>query len=153
KRSSTANLKCQPKEEKRKCGMTSDRKIKANRKNARASTGPKTARGRTRTAPNARRHGLSLPKACARIARPGATAETQECARRLAEARIDLRRVRYRAPSIALPCVEQCLLCAAALMHSLLRWTARAISMEAPIKPTPEGRRNSQQSWRESLNG
>jgi hypothetical protein len=41
--------------------MTSDRKIKANRKNARASTGPKTVQGHPRTARNARRHGLSLP--------------------------------------------------------------------------------------------
>ena len=36
-------------------------KIKANRANARASTGPKTAQGRLHAAGNARRHGLSLP--------------------------------------------------------------------------------------------
>ena len=41
--------------------MQPDRKIKANRANARASTGPKTARGRARSARNAFRHGLSLP--------------------------------------------------------------------------------------------
>jgi hypothetical protein len=41
--------------------VTSTRKIEANRKNARASTGPKTARGRARMARNAFRHGLSLP--------------------------------------------------------------------------------------------
>ena len=87
--------------------MTSDRKIKANRANARASTGPKTAQGRARAARNALRHALSLPvcsnpalseevETLAReIAGPGANAETKELARRVAEAQIDLRRVRY----------------------------------------------------------
>ena len=87
--------------------MTSDRKIKANRANARASTGPKTADGRARAARNALRHALSLPvcsnpalseevETLAReIAGPGANAETQDLARQVAEAQIDLRRVRY----------------------------------------------------------
>jgi hypothetical protein len=87
--------------------LTSERKIRANRANARASTGPRTARGRTRAARNALRHALSLPvcsipalseevQALAReIAGPGAKAATQELARRVAEAQIDLRRVRY----------------------------------------------------------
>ena len=87
--------------------MTSDRKIKANRQNARASTGPQTAQGRTRAARNARRHGLSLsvcsdPALCEEvealareIAGTGANAEIQELARRVAEAQIDLQRVRY----------------------------------------------------------
>ena len=87
--------------------MTSDRKVKANRANARASTGPHTAQGRTRSARNALRHGLSLPvcsdpalceevEALARdIAGTDANAEILELARRVAEAQIDLRRVRY----------------------------------------------------------
>jgi hypothetical protein len=87
--------------------VTSDRKIKANRANARASTGPKTARGRARAARNARRHGLNLPvcsdaalseevEALAReIAGLDASTRIQELARRVAEAQIDLRRVRY----------------------------------------------------------
>ena len=87
--------------------MTSDHKIKANRANAQASTGPKTADGRARAARNALRHALSLPvcsnpalseevETLAReIAGPGAKAETKELARRVAEAQIDLRRVRY----------------------------------------------------------
>ena len=70
----------------------SDRKIKANRANARASTGPKTAQGRVRTARNALRHALSIPvcfnpalseevETLAReIAGPGADAETKELA-------------------------------------------------------------------------
>jgi hypothetical protein len=87
--------------------LTSERKIRANRANARASAGPKTAVGRARAAKNALRHALSLPvcsipalseeaETLAReIAGPGANAETQELARRVAEAQIDLRRVRY----------------------------------------------------------
>ena len=81
--------------------------MEANRANARASTGPKTARGRARAARNALRHGLSLPvcsdralfeevEALAReIAGPNANARIQELARRVAEAQIDLRRVRH----------------------------------------------------------
>jgi hypothetical protein len=87
--------------------LTSDHKIKANRANARASTGPKTADGRARAARNALRHALSLPvcsnpalseevETLAReIAGPDANAETQDLARQIAEAQIDLRRVRY----------------------------------------------------------
>jgi hypothetical protein len=86
--------------------MTSARKISANRANARASTGPKTANSRARSARNALRYGLSLPvhsdsalseevEALAReIAGPDAAAEIQELARRVAEAQIDLRRIR-----------------------------------------------------------
>jgi hypothetical protein len=87
--------------------LTSDRKIKANRANALASTGPQTAPGRARSARNALRHALSLPvcsnpalseevKTLAReIAGPSANAEIQVLARKIAEAQTDLRRVRY----------------------------------------------------------
>ena len=81
--------------------MTSECKIRANRANARASTGPRTTWGRTRAARNALRHALSLP-VCSIPALseevqsgPGANAETQALARRVAEAQIDLRRVRF----------------------------------------------------------
>jgi hypothetical protein len=86
--------------------ITSDRKINANRTNARASTGPKTTRGSIRSARNAFRHGLSLPiywdpelsegvEALAReIAGKDTNAELLMLARRIAEAQIDLRRVR-----------------------------------------------------------
>ena len=75
--------------------------------NARASTGPQTAQGRARAVRNAFRHGLSLPvcsnpalseevETLAReIAGPDPNAETQGLARQVAEAQIDLRRVRY----------------------------------------------------------
>src|SRR3954451_22663701 len=41
--------------------MTSLRKIYSNRRNAKRSTGPKTAAGKARSARNGRRHGLSRP--------------------------------------------------------------------------------------------
>jgi hypothetical protein len=87
--------------------VTGERKIRANRANARASTGPKTARGRSHAARNALRHALSLPvysdpilsedvEALAReIIGTDANPEMQELARRIAEAQIDLRRVRH----------------------------------------------------------
>ena len=86
--------------------MTSDRKIKANRANASSSTGPKTRNGRIRSATNALRHGLSQliqadPVLCeeahslaARIAGPDASVYVTMLALRVAEADIDLRRVR-----------------------------------------------------------
>src|SRR5262245_60057025 len=85
--------------------MTSPRKMRSNRANARSSTGPMTARGKARVARNALRHGLSLPvfsehtsqdvAALARqIAGANARPEIQELARRVAEAQIDARRAR-----------------------------------------------------------
>ena len=41
--------------------MSSDRRIEANRENAKKSTGPKSEVGKRRVSQNARRHGLSLP--------------------------------------------------------------------------------------------
>jgi len=87
--------------------LTSDAKIKANRANARASTGPKTAHGRARAARNAHRHGLSLPlysdpNCCkavevlmCEIAGTDADVKIGQPARRIAEAQVDLRRVRH----------------------------------------------------------
>jgi hypothetical protein len=86
--------------------LTSDRRMEANRANARASTGPKSMHGRARSARNALRHGLSLPiytdaawadqvrTLAQEIAGIGATDEIQELARRVAEAQTDLGRVR-----------------------------------------------------------
>jgi hypothetical protein len=86
--------------------MTSELKTKANRANSRASTGPRTQYGRGRAARNALRHGLSLPvcsdpvlseevDALAReIVGGDSNAELQHSARRIAEAQIDLRRIR-----------------------------------------------------------
>ena len=86
--------------------MTSARKIRSNRANARSSTGPKTPKGRGRSAKNALRYGLSLPvdsdptlsQEVAALARQivgaDATPAMQEIARHIAEAQVDLRRVR-----------------------------------------------------------
>jgi hypothetical protein len=87
--------------------VTSEHKIRANRANARASTGPKTAQGRSHAARNALRHALSLSvysdpvlseevEALAReIIGTDSNPERQELAHRIAEAQIDLRRVRH----------------------------------------------------------
>ena len=86
--------------------MISAAKIRANRANALASTGPKTAAGSASSARNALRHALSLPVGSLRelseevetlaleIAGPDADPEIQELARQVSEAQIDLRRVR-----------------------------------------------------------
>ncbi len=86
--------------------MTTVRRARANRKNARSSTGPKTRRGKARSAQNARRHGLSIPvlldpkwsnevRALARIITgKDRNPEHQEFARRVAAAQIDVVRAR-----------------------------------------------------------
>ena len=86
--------------------MTSERKRQANRANAQASTGPKTANGKKRSAVNARRHGLNVSVLhdpllakevevlARRLAGPTASPEILFYARRVAEAQIDLQRVR-----------------------------------------------------------
>jgi hypothetical protein len=86
--------------------MTSPLKIKANRANAQGSSGPRTAHGRARAAQNARRHGLSLPvmatlalsqqaEALAQQIADGSTDATIiNLARRIAEAQVDLLRIR-----------------------------------------------------------
>ena len=86
--------------------MTSDLKSQANRANSGASTGPRTPQGRARAARNALRHGLSLPvcsdpvlsdhvEALAReIAGGDTNPEIQHSARLIAEAQIDLLRIR-----------------------------------------------------------
>ena len=86
--------------------MTTVSQWRANRANAKSSTGPKTASGKSRAAQNALRHGLNLsllsdpavaPEVetmAQKIAGPRANAEALERARRIAEAEVDLNRVR-----------------------------------------------------------
>jgi hypothetical protein len=86
--------------------LTTIRQLSANRANAAASTGPRTKAGRARSARNAFRHGLNIAvfnepalapqaEALARgIAGPHAGAEALEWARQIAEAQVDLNRVR-----------------------------------------------------------
>ena len=89
-----------------RAGVTSERKIIANRINARASTGPKTPSGRARSGGNALRHGLNLPLLddvrwapevevlASRVAGEAAPAERLALAHKIAEARIELMRIR-----------------------------------------------------------
>jgi hypothetical protein len=86
--------------------LTTDRQRRANRANSKSSTGPKTARGKARAAQNAFRHGLNVPvlsdpslapeveATARRISAPYENGETLEWARRIAEAQVDLTRVR-----------------------------------------------------------
>jgi hypothetical protein len=86
--------------------MTSARQLRANRANARASTGPKTAIGKERAARNSCRHGLAISvlndgqwapevEAWARhIMGEDIDEELLFHARKIAEAQVDLRRTR-----------------------------------------------------------
>ena len=59
--------------------MTSERKRKANKANAQASTGPKFQNGKMRSAQNARQHGLSVPA----LSDPTWLPEVQNLARKI----------------------------------------------------------------------
>jgi hypothetical protein len=86
--------------------MSTARQVRANRKNARSSTGPRTPGGKARASRNAHRHGLSIPVSCdpqqsqqvedLALRMVGATADPDlvHMARRFAEAQIDLDRIR-----------------------------------------------------------
>src|SRR5262249_42515579 len=87
-------------------GMTSAARLRANRRNAQMSTGPRSAAGKARAAQNARRHGLAVPAAAdpgwagaipalaRKIAGEGAGAERLALAFRIAAAQIEVLRVR-----------------------------------------------------------
>ncbi len=86
--------------------LTSDRRRRANRANARLSTGPKSKAGKAHSSKNALRHGLNLPiwsdpalapeaeKLARRIAGDNANTTTLELARCIAAAQLDINRVR-----------------------------------------------------------
>ena len=86
--------------------MTNERQVKANRANAKLSTGPKSATGKARASKNALRHGLSLPVLAdpklahdveilvRQIVSEDACAQLRELARPIAEAQIALVRIR-----------------------------------------------------------
>src|SRR5262249_11462820 len=86
--------------------MASERQIAANRRNARKSTGPRSGAGKKRASGNAYRHGLTLSitstaayakqldKLARKIAGDTKDAITLERAREIAQAELDLARVR-----------------------------------------------------------
>jgi hypothetical protein len=92
--------------------MASERQIAANRRNAKKSSGPRSADGKARSRRNALRHGLSIASRAipaykkdvmllARALSPGG-AVIEDAALIAAEAEIDLLRIRkYRAALIA----------------------------------------------------
>jgi hypothetical protein len=65
--------------------MATERQIKANRENAKRSTGPKTAAGRLRSSRNSLRHGLSLPL----TSDPAASAKADQIAQMLVPEKFD----------------------------------------------------------------
>ena len=86
--------------------MPSERRARANRANARRSTGPRSAQGKARAAQNARRHGLSqgiltdpvlageVEALAQRLAQEAGRCDLMDLARRIAEAQIDVQRIR-----------------------------------------------------------
>ena len=86
--------------------MPNERRLRANRANARRSTGPTSASGKARAAQNARQHGLSLDiladpalardveDLAQRIAREAQRPDLIDLARRVAQAQIDVQRIR-----------------------------------------------------------
>ena len=99
--------------------MSSARRLAANRRNARRSTGPRTASGKLRGAVNALRHGLSVPvladpvlarevaELAERLANGSSDLQVRELAVNVAEAQIDVGRVRHaRHALIARPAMD-----------------------------------------------
>ena len=95
--------------------MTSSEKQAANRRNAKRSTGPRTARGKARSKRNALKHGLAVSALdafaarevrdlAARFAAEGFVAEALP----LAEASYDLRRIRAIRDALVLAVMTPC---------------------------------------------
>ena len=86
--------------------MSSDRRLAANRENARKSSGPKSGTGKRTSAQNSLRHGLAIPvrniaalrgdteKLALSIARASGQQTISEFSRQAAEAELDLLRIR-----------------------------------------------------------
>jgi hypothetical protein len=101
--------------------MATEKQIVANRANAKRSTGPKTKMGRRASSRNALRHGLSCPSPMDEsisidianltrtLVREGANDDQRAAAKQLAQAQVDLSRVRMvRATLMASLDLERC---------------------------------------------
>jgi hypothetical protein len=124
--------------------MTSARQREANRANARASTGPTTAKGKASSARNALRHGLSLsaltqpnlgPKieSLARRIAGCSDPDMLAAARRIAAAQIDVQRVRAH----RLRCINKALVARdeseqERRLALSMRWLARQTGLGVP---------------------
>ena len=130
--------------------MTSEGKIRANRANSRANAGPKTAHGRARAARNALRHGLSLSiysdpawseevEALAReIVGPDVDTERKEFARRIAEAQIELHRVRHARHQLFSETLNDPDYQSAAMQRKKLATVARCMRVSGAYAPMPD---------------
>jgi hypothetical protein len=132
--------------------MTTDRQIAANRANARASTGPRTVRGKARVGHNARSHGLSvavladpqLSEAAAALARqiagPDADAQRLFLAGRVAEAQIDFQRIRLARHALLTDALEQPVYEPQLTLQQELRLLKRHLLVHGPESPfSPHG--------------
>jgi hypothetical protein len=133
-------------------GTTSARRREANRRNAGASTGPRTGAGKARSAQNARRHGLSVPARYdpsrsaeiaalgRRIAGAEADPECIELACRIAAAQIDI--VRARGARLALCARALCERDGIARLAAVERYQRRAWSQRTrAIRQLDDARR------------
>jgi hypothetical protein len=138
--------------------MPRDRKAETNCANARASTGPTTAGGRARSARNAFRHGLSIPiesdqvlseqvqALTLQIAGSDTSIHIRILARRIAEAQIDLLRVRSARHRILSHPSNPDYLSPAIMRKAMFRLARAAVAdkplsanMIASLEPKPEG--------------
>ena len=129
--------------------MTTALQSKSNRRNARRSTGPNTATGKSRAAQNARRHGFSISilsgparfeqvKVLAgEIAGRGASSEAQELACRIAEAQFDLQRVRQARHELIARCLNHADYEARAVTSAKLKLVDGLAKQIGPTTPMP----------------
>lgn len=130
--------------------MSSERKIRANRANSWASTGAKTTHGRAHAARNALRHALSLSiysnpalseeaEALAqKFVGTDVDAEILELARRIAEAQIDLRRVRHVRHRLFSETLSDPDYESAAMQRKKLAAIVRCLRVSGPTAPVPD---------------
>ena len=119
--------------------MTSSRKLKANRANARRSSGPRSVGGKERSAKNAMRHNLSVPvmrdvdlaKEVRALAVRVADDNEQlfDFAVAVAEAQVDLDRVRWARAELIRRCLPPAIIAEQLAEESLISAQARVLAL------------------------